>query len=96
MTNQQLREQRRRRCSPNPWDNDIRFDRALYIRELQEYLRQIEPNTEIAIIPDGVFGPETTDAVMRFQRLVAIEETGIVDYITWMQIVEAARGLPNE
>ena len=96
MTNAQLREKRLRNSSPNPRDNDIRFDRALYIREVQEYLRRIEPDSTIALIPDGVFGPETAAAVLRFQRLVAIEETGIIDYITWMQIVEAAADLPNE
>ena len=96
MTGEQLREARRRRCAPNPWENDIRFDRTLYIRELQEYLRKIEPDDAIALIPDGTFGTETTDAVMRFQRLVAIEETGVVDLITWTLIVEAAANLPDE
>lgn len=96
MTNEQLREKRLRNCAPNPRDNDIRFDQAQYIREMQEYLRRIEPDSEAALIPDGVFGPETTDAVIRFQRLVALEETGIIDYITWTQIVEAAADLPNE
>lgn len=96
MTNEQLRERRLRNSSPNPRTNDIRFDRALYIREVQEYLRRVEPDAEIAVIPDGIFGVETTAAVEKFQRLVALEVTGIVDDITWTQLVDAVRGWPNE
>ncbi len=32
---------------------------------------------------DGVFGPQTVDAVRRFQRTVGLRQTGVVDQRTW-------------
>ncbi len=94
-TNEQLLEQRLRRCSANPRDNDIRLDRSLYVRELQSYLRALEPDEAFLVIPDGIFGPETDTAVRRFQNTVNLSETGIVDVVTWTQIVEAYRGISD-
>lgn len=42
---------------------------------------------------DGVFGPETTAAVIAFQRLYGIEPDGIVDEETWNRIVSVYREL---
>lgn len=89
MTVEQLSEQRRRRCSANPRKNDVRFDRALYVCELQTYLRALEQDEAYLIVPDGIFGIETAEAVRRFQRSVALAETGIADFVTWTHIVEA-------
>ena len=92
-TNEQLSKQRARRCSANDRTNDIRFDEALYIRELQTYLRALETDEEFQIVPDGIFGPETEAAVRRFQNLTALNETGVADFTTWTQIVESFRYL---
>ena len=94
-TNEQLLEQRARRCSANDRTNDIRFDEALYIRELQTYLRALETDEDFRVVPDGIFGAETEAAVRRFQNLVALEETGIVDFDTWTQMVESYDYLSN-
>ena len=92
-TTEQLEMQRWRRCSANPRENDIRFDRAVYVRELQTYLRALEQDEAYLIVPDGIFGVETDEAVRRFQRRTALTETGIADLVTWTQIVDAYRYL---
>lgn len=65
--------------------NNIMYDRPLYIREIQEYLRYLSfYDTGIPEIGvDGIFGPETTEAVRQFQRWFEIEQTGRVDRATW-------------
>ncbi len=40
------------------------------------------------IIPDGIYGPETTRAVADFQKKKNIESNGIVNYQTWCAIVD--------
>lgn len=42
-----------------------------------------------AVIPDGLYGPETARAVTEFQRLHALPETGQTDHTTWNHIVDA-------
>lgn len=65
--------------------NDIHHDRDLYIRELQTYLRTIATrHIEIPLIAvDGIFGPETTQAVIAFQESFGLEATGRVNRQTW-------------
>ncbi len=61
-----------------------------YVYEIQRYLRTISkayPEIE-PIIPDGIFGPETTKAVKDFQRMVKLPQTGKVDLDTWNMLVE--------
>ena len=45
--------------------NDIRFDRAMSVRELQRMLRVLAfDNLDVPLISvDGIFGQETADAV---------------------------------
>ena len=43
--------------------------------------------THTAVIPDGIYGPETAGAVSRFQRLHALPVTGVADQATWEEIV---------
>jgi len=58
------------------------------VRSLQTMLRVIAsddpriPN----VIPDGIYGPSTMNAVTAFQRLYNIPITGITDQNTWEQI----------
>lgn len=66
-------------------NNDLMTDRSLYIRELQTFLRKLafyDPAIPL-INPDGVFGPETTQAVAAFQRIFDLPVTGQVDKRTW-------------
>ena len=59
------------------------------IRSLQTMLRVIaEDDPRLpAIIPDGIYGPTTMQAVSAFQRQYGLPVTGIVDQATWERIV---------
>lgn len=66
------------------------------VRSLQTMLRLIaeDDNRIPTVVPDGIYGPTTMNAVTNFQRLYGIPITGITDQNTWEQIVtvyEAAR-----
>jgi len=43
--------------------------------------------------PDGVYGPETEEAVRNFQEYFGIDVTGKVDQYTWNRIVMIYRSL---
>lgn len=59
------------------------------IRSLQTMLRVLaEDNGDyISVIPDGIYGPETMQAVTRFQRKHGLSPTGLTDQTTWETIV---------
>lgn len=44
---------------------------------------------------DGIFGPETYQAVVAFQRRADLPQTGVVDDATWNLMVDAVRGIVN-
>lgn len=48
--------------------------------------------SHVRLIPDGIYGPETTIAVTRFQRLHGLPTTGITDLDTWEAIVQEYDG----
>ena len=60
------------------------------IRSLQTMLRVIAEDTTgmYALIPDGIYGPETVQTVAGFQRSHGLPATGVADQQTWEQIVE--------
>ena len=60
------------------------------IRSLQTMLRTIaEHNGSVpSVVPDGVYGKETRDAVATFQRYNSIPATGVADHETWKQIAD--------
>ena len=60
------------------------------IRSLQTMLRVIAEDTPgmYALIPDGIYGPETVQTVAGFQRSHGLPSTGVADQQTWEQIVE--------
>lgn len=60
------------------------------IRSLQTMLRVIgqQQELDITLIPDGIYGRQTMDAVSRFQRSVGLPVTGTADLDTWEAIVE--------
>ena len=58
------------------------------IFEIQQYLRSlaIDGYQIPMIIPDGIFGVETANAVRVFQSLLGLPVTGRVDYDTWLAL----------
>lgn len=58
---------------------------------LQEYLNYIANtyDTIPKVNADGVFGPQTTEAVRAFQTLFGIEPSGVVGAATWDAITSA-------
>ena len=60
------------------------------INELQTYLRYIAKNIDgiPVIVPDGIYGPKTREAVSAFQRRMGLPVTGEADFETWTAIVE--------
>lgn len=65
-----------------PYANDNNQENVM---ELQNYLRTIARYRENIplIIPDGIFGPETTEAIKTVQKVYGLPQTGIVDEETW-------------
>ena len=66
---------------------------AAATEDIQRYLRQLSYG-EASIPPppvDGIFDTRTTDALRQFQRLKGLEETGIVDTMTWDLLYAAYR-----
>ena len=59
------------------------------IRSLQTMLQVIAQNDEShpSVIPDGIYGPETMQAVAVFQRKHMLPVTGIADLSTWETII---------
>ena len=67
-----------------------RGDSGESVRLIQSYLNaisriypEIPPVTE-----DGIFGGDTENAVVQFQRLARLNPTGIIDVATWERIAE--------
>ena len=58
------------------------------VRQMQEQLNRISENypaiPKIAV--DGIYGPNTAEAVRAFQSIFNIPATGVVDYPTWYEI----------
>lgn len=61
------------------------------VRSLQTMLRVIaqEDERQPSLIPDGIYGNQTTAAVSAFQRNHGIPVTGVTDQNTWDRIVAA-------
>ena len=59
------------------------------IRSLQTMLRVIAENdpSHPPLVPDGIYGPETMQAVSYFQRKHGLNVTGVTDQPTWEAIV---------
>ncbi len=58
------------------------------IRSLQTMLRILaeDDGRHLSLVPDGIYGPETTAAVARFQQLHGLPITGVTDQKTWEAI----------
>ena len=59
------------------------------IRSLQTMLRTIAhaDETLLKLVPDGIYGPNTVQAVREFQRQNGLPVTGETDNATWNQLV---------
>ena len=59
------------------------------VLSLQTMLRTVALGNErlVPVIPDGIFGTNTTAAVTAFQRFFHLPVTGVVDHDTWMRLV---------
>lgn len=60
------------------------------VRSLQTMLRVLAEDdpTLPTVVPDGIYGPDTTQAVSAYQRRRELPVTGIADQQTWNTIVE--------
>lgn len=61
------------------------------VRSLQTMLRIIaqEDEQQPSLVPDGIYGNQTSTAVSIFQRNHALPVTGVTDQLTWEAIVAA-------
>lgn len=61
------------------------------VRSLQTMLRVIaqEDDRQPSLIPDGIYGAQTTAAIAAFQRNHGIPVTGVTDQNTWEQVAAA-------
>lgn len=69
------------------------FQKKEHINELQRYLHDLsyyDPNIP-RIIPDGIYGTETSDAVRAFQRQYGLNDNGETNSATWLMIVDVYR-----
>lgn len=59
------------------------------VRSLQTMLRvlQKQDDSYAEVIPDGIYGPQTTRAVSQFQKMHGLPVTGVTDQTTWDTIV---------
>ena len=60
------------------------------IYEIQDYLRNISYYNEKVpfIVSDGIYGDETREAVLIFQQIYNLEQSGNVNFETWKKLVE--------
>ena len=65
------------------------------VRQMQEQLLRISQSYPAIprIVPDGVYGQQTSEAVRIFQQVFNLPATGIVDYATWYKISQIYVGV---
>lgn len=58
------------------------------VRQVQEQLARISKSYPAipTVTPDGIYGPQTQEAVKKFQQVFGLPQTGIIDYNTWYKI----------
>ena len=74
--------------------NDL-TNQSASVRELQKYLyfiSLVDPDIP-KVVPDGIYGSMTRDAVTEFQKKEGLPATGVVDKITWDAIVKEYNAL---
>ncbi len=65
------------------------------VRQLQTQLNRIARNYPAIplIMPDGIYGPATAEAVRVFQGIFDLPQTGITDYATWFEVSDIYVGV---
>lgn len=65
------------------------------VRQLQTQLNRIARNYPAipTVTADGIYGPETAEAVRVFQGVFNLPQTGVTDYATWYEISEIYVGV---
>ena len=70
-------------------DRGVNVEHLQYMLQvLSDYISEIPPVTI-----DGVFGPNTRDAVLAAQRRFGLPQTGVVDFDTWEAIYDQFSGI---
>ena len=70
-------------------DRGIKVEHLQYmLRVLSAYIPEIPPVTV-----DGIFGPDTRNAVLALQMQYGLPQTGIVDYDTWNELYAQYSGI---
>lgn len=72
--------------------------RIRHIYDLQRFLRrlQLAQGAPAPLVPDGIFGPETTAALRAFQRQHRLPPSGQADYDTWTALYAAYAQLSTQ
>ena len=65
------------------------------VRQLQTQINRIARNYPAipTVTADGIYGPETAEAVRVFQGVFNLPQTGVTDYATWYEISEIYVGV---
>lgn len=75
---------------PSSWPgNDLDIGSSgQKVRQLQEQLNYIGDFYSAIpyVVPDGIYGERTAEAVRTFQRIFDMPQTGVVDFPTWYRI----------
>lgn len=66
-------------------------NKAAAIREIQTYLRTLAQKERAipAVVVDGTYGAKTRAAVLAFQKIKGLAETGVVNYPTFTALYDA-------
>ena len=65
------------------------------VRQLQTQLNRIARNYPAIpqVMPDGIYGPATAEAIRTFQGIFNLPQTGVTDYATWYEVSEIYVGV---
>ncbi|MBQ8236143.1 MAG: peptidoglycan-binding protein [Clostridia bacterium] len=67
---------------------ELMLDKRRAVLQIQQWLRTLAQSgfPLPLIVPDGIYGPNTKEAVRIFQSLSGLAATGEVDYVTWLAL----------
>lgn len=63
--------------------NSAVFEVQSFIRNISRYDKDIP-----SLIPDGIYGEETEESILAFQRKHLLPQTGKVDFDTWNKLLQ--------
>ena len=66
------------------------------LQELLNYAYELDSNGLYSVNEDGIFGTETQNAVIAFQRKYGLDADGIVGPLTWNKLIEVLGDRLNE